>query len=133
MTISERAEKAAELKQHGGYNCAQAVASVLADQTELSETELMKINSGFAVGMGNMESTCGALVGAVIIAGLGQGGKGTVRLARQMSEQFVKRTGASLCKDLKGRDTKVVLCPCEDCVRNAVLIYGETVGLKEQR
>ena len=131
MNIYERADKAAELKKRGVYNCAQAVAFVLADQTDLTEAELLKINSGFAVGMGNMEATCGALVGAVIMAGLSQGGKGTVRLAKQMSEQFVKKTGASLCKDLKGRDTKDVLCPSEDCVRNAVLIYGETVGLKE--
>ena len=91
----------------------------------------MKINAGFAVGMGNMEATCGALIGAVIMAGLSREGRGTVRTAKQMSVQFVKKTGASLCKDLKGRDTKVVLSPCEDCVRNAVLIYGETVGLKE--
>ena len=131
MNILERAEKAAELKKNGVCNCAQAVASVLADQTDLSEAELLKINSGFAVGMGNMEATCGALVGAVIMAGLSREGKGTVRLAKQMSVQFAKKTGATLCKDLKGRDTKVVLCPCEDCVRNAVLIYGETVGLKE--
>ena len=103
MNILERAEKAAELKKNGVCNCAQAVASVLADQTDLSEEELM----------------------------LSQEGRGTVRTAKQMSVQFVKKTGASLCKDLKGRDTKVVLSPCEDCVRNAVLIYGETVGLKE--
>ena len=131
MNIYERADKAAELKKNGVCNCAQAVASVLADQTDLSEEELMKINAGFAVGMGNMEATCGALIGAVIMAGLSQEGRVTVRTAKQMSVQFVKKTGASLCKDLKGRDTKVVLCPCEDCVRNAVLIYGETVGLKE--
>ena len=59
MNILERAEKAAELKKNGVCNCAQAVASVLADQTDLSEEELMKINAGFAVGMGNMEATCG--------------------------------------------------------------------------
>ena len=99
MNIYERADKAAELKKNGVCNCAQAVASVLADQTDLSEEE----------------------IGAVIMAGLSQEGRGTVRTAKQMSVQFVKKTGASLCKDLKGRDTKVVLCPCEDCVRNAVL------------
>ena len=79
MNILERAEKAAELKKNGVCNCAQAVASVLADQTDLSEEELMKINAGFAVGMGNMEATCGALIGAVIMAGLSQEGRGTVR------------------------------------------------------
>ena len=86
MNIYERADKAAELKKRGVYNCAQAVASVLADQTDLTEEELLKINSGFAVGMGNMEATCGALVGAVIMAGLSREGKGTVRLAKQIRE-----------------------------------------------
>ena len=68
MNIYERADKAAELKKRGVYNCAQAVASVLADQTDLTEEELLKINSGFAVGMGNMEATCGALVVSVKIS-----------------------------------------------------------------
>ena len=100
MNIYERADKAAELKKRGVYNCAQAVASVLADQTDLTEEELLKINSGFAVGMGNMEATCGALVGAVIMAGLSREGKGTVRLAKQMSVQFAKKPGAALCNAL---------------------------------
>jgi len=33
MTISERADKAVQLKMFGGYNCSQAVTAALADQT----------------------------------------------------------------------------------------------------
>ncbi|MCR4934869.1 MAG: C-GCAxxG-C-C family protein [Oscillospiraceae bacterium] len=130
MTIEQRAEKAAQLKQTS-CNCCQAVLCALADQTGLSEAELLPIGSGFAVGMGNMEATCGALVGAVAAAGLALEGRGTLRYARQLSEGFRASCGATLCKELKGRDTGRMLCSCEDCVRNAVLAYGELVGLKE--
>ena len=36
--------------------------------------------------------------------------------------------GAIKCKDLKTVTDGKPLCSCEDCVRNAVMIYGEIVG-----
>ena len=110
MTIEERAELGAELKKK--CNCCQAVLLALKDQTGLSEEQLMQLGSGFGSGMGNMEGTCGALVGA----------------GMQISENFCDRCGAVLCKDLKGRDTGKVLCACDECVRNAVRSYGQIVG-----
>lgn len=95
MTLSERAEKAVALKNSGQYNCSQAVTAALADQAGLSEEQLKQISAGFCAGMGNMETTCGALK----------------------------------CKDLKAVTNGKPLCPCEDCVRNAVMIYGEVMGL----
>ena len=65
MNIKERAEKAVEYK-HSGCNCCQAVAKACADLVNVSEEDLLKMTSGFAVGMGCMESTCGALIGAVM-------------------------------------------------------------------
>lgn len=38
--------------------------------------------------------------------------------------------GATICKDLKGIETGTVLCPCTECVRNAVLAAGEALGLE---
>ena len=70
MTISERADKAVQLKMFGGYNCSQAVTAALADQTGLSEEQLKSVAAGFCAGMGNLEATCGALIGAVMVAGL---------------------------------------------------------------
>ena len=75
MSFEERALKAVELRQNG-YNCCQAVAAALADLTSLTEDQLMQIASGFALGIGNMEGTCGALVGAAIAAGLAAKGRG---------------------------------------------------------
>ena len=130
MTIEERAETAMDLKKNHGYNCCQAVTAVLADQTELAPEQINQISSGFAVGMGNMEATCGSLIGAAMVAGMSTQGKGSVGCARKISENFQKRSGATVCKDLKGRDTGVVLCPCDSCVKNAVLAYGDIMNLK---
>ena len=130
MTIEERAEQGAQLKKSGACNCCQAVAAVLADQAGLSQEALMQIASGFGVGMGNMEATCGALVGAVQMAGLALEGKNTIRAAKMLAESFAQQCGAVRCRDLKGKVTGAPLCACEDCVRNAILAYGKIVGLK---
>ena len=129
MDLKERAEKAVELKATG-YNCAQAVSIALADETGLTEEQLRQIAAGFGAGMGNLEATCGALVGAVMIAGMKTEGKGTIKPARMIQETFKERCGAIKCKDLKTSTDGKPLCSCEDCVRNAVLVYGEILGLK---
>lgn len=129
MTIQERAEKAVELKTRGGYNCAQAVTAVLADQTGLTEEQLNQVSAGFCAGMGNMEATCGALIGAGMVAGLKTEGNGTLRYTRSLLETFKNYCGAVRCKDLKTITDGKPLCPCEECVRQAVLSYGEVVGL----
>ncbi len=132
MTIEERADRAAEWKRSGLCNCCQAVALALADQTGLQEDALAQAASGFAVGMGNMEGSCGALVGAVMAAGLSCGGRGAVRRAAQIAGEFRTRSGALICRELKGKDGGEELCSCENCVRNAVLAYGSVMGLKEK-
>lgn len=129
MTLSKRAEKAVELKNSGMYNCAQSVTAALSDQTELTEEQLKQISAGFCAGMGNLEATCGALIGAGMIAGLKTEGKGTLGITKQIQEEFARRCGAIKCKDLKTVTDGRPLCPCEDCVRNAVMIYGEIMEL----
>ncbi len=128
MTISEKAEKAAELKLSGKCNCSQAVTRVLADRTGLSKEQLMAVSAGFCAGMGNLEATCGALIGAVMAAGLETAGNGTLKNARLIQESFREKCGAIRCKDLKEMTDGKPLCACEDCVRNAVLTYGEIMG-----
>jgi C_GCAxxG_C_C family probable redox protein len=131
MNINERAEKAVQLRMSGGYNCSQAVTAALADQTSLSEEQLKQISAGFCAGMGNLEATCGALIGVGMVAGLKSEGNGTLQLTRQIQEGFKNRCGAIKCKELKAVTDGKPLCACEDCVRNAVLLYGEVVGVEE--
>ena len=115
----DRKEYAVELK-HSGYNCAQAVMCAFSKETGLSEDTLKRIGAGFGVGMGCMEGTCGALIGAEILMGLKEfQGRPLLRTARELHDSFAEKCGASLCKDLKGRDTGVVLCECDDCIRYA--------------
>lgn len=129
MNIEERAAIAAEWKRTGKYNCCQAVIMALIEETGLTEEQALSAASGFCVGMGSMENTCGALIGAGIAAGLKVKGQGTVKYTRKLSDSFRNKCGAYLCKDLKGRDTGAVLCPCDECVKNAVLAYGEVMEL----
>ena len=127
MTIKERADIAANLKATGQCNCCQAVTKVFADTVNVDEANLQKISAGFAAGMGCMEATCGALVGANMILGLRTNGEGTVRQSRELLANFREKCGAVTCKDLKGVGTGKVLCECDNCVRNAVLALGEII------
>ena len=128
MTISDRAEQAVVMK-NSGCNCCQAVLAALRDQTGLSEDQALTLASGFGGGMGSMEGSCGALVGAVMAAGLHLQGAGASRTARKLSLAFKDACGAVACKDIKGVGTGQVLCSCDDCVRNAVKIYGRIMEL----
>lgn len=121
MTNEERALMAENLKATGMCNCCQAVLKVYEDRINLDSDSLMKAGAGYAAGMGCMESTCGAVIGAVMVAGFLTEGKGTPRVAKKILEDFKEKSGATICKELKGVETGKVLCECPVCVKNAVL------------
>ena len=68
-----------------------------------------------------------ALIGAVMVAGILTEGRGTPAVARALVRSFEQRCGATICKELKGVATGVPLCPCPECVRNAVLALGDVL------
>ena len=129
METTERRQEAIERK-HGGYNCCQAVLCAFQDLTPYTEEQLYALGAAFGAGMGGMEATCGALLGAGVLLGIVRDGEPVMRDARTLHRAFTERCGASLCKDLKGRDTGKVLCPCDDCVRAAVYLI-EAILQKE--
>ena len=126
MSIQERAQMAAELKK--SYNCCQAVVLALKDLVDLSEEQLVTMAASFGSGMGNMKGSCGALVGAEMIAGLVSGGNRAI--ARQINEKFEELCGSITCEELKGIKTGKVLCSCPDCCKNAILAFGCALGLE---
>jgi C_GCAxxG_C_C family probable redox protein len=128
MNIGERAAQAAAWKATGQCNCAQAVLKAFEDKLPVDADTLMKLGAGYAAGMGCMESTCGALIGAVMVAGIVTDGKGTPRISKELLQNFQEKCGATICKDLKGIENGAPLCPCPECVRNAVLALGEVLG-----
>ena len=111
----DRVETAAAIKRQA--NCCQAVLLAYADVLGKSESELCTLGKCFGAGMGGMEGTCGALVGAEMVLSLTGGG---MPQAKVLHQKFTELCGASICKDLKGATTGKVLCSCEDCVKNAV-------------
>ena len=129
MTPEQRGEKAATLKKSGSANCCQSVLLAYADVLGKDEDALRRLGAGFAVGMGSMEATCGALIGAGMVAGLRLGpSPAAVQASRKILASFQAKCGATICKDLKGLDTGKVLCECPECCRNAVLATEETLA-----
>ena len=123
----DRIEKAALLKRSN--NCCQAVLLSYADVLELSEEQLTRLGKTFGAGMGGMQATCGALVGAIMIASLRASGGSqspatatgeAMKLSRQIFTRFKELCGATICGELKGVGTGKVLCSCENCVRKAI-------------
>jgi len=68
--METRKQIAAEKKRCNSHNCAQAILHTYADIAGISEDEAMNIAGAFGGGMGNMEGTCGALVGSGLVLGL---------------------------------------------------------------
>ena len=134
MTRKEIAARLHEKK----YNCAQSVLCAFAEKTGISEQELFKISEGFGAGMGSTNHVCGALSGAIMLAGIvnsdgntenPQTKAATYKLATDMTELFNKRAGAVNCRDIKGLDTGIPTCSCGDCISYAVEIAEEILKI----
>ena len=108
------------------------VQEAMIDLSDPDKEILTNAASGFAVGMGGMEATCGALIGATMMAGIVKPGKKSAMTAREILNKFQEYSGATICKDLKGKDTGVVLCECDDCIRNAIRAFDEVLPMKSE-
>lgn len=133
----ERTEWALERKHSLGLNCCQAVLLAFSaeifehwgvkehESEDKAQKALMALGSGFGSGMGCGDATCGALVGAGMVAGLLNKGEEkqrvpSVLLTRAICKKFKEEAGALRCSDIKGR-----LCSCDDCVRHAINLCEE--------
>ena len=118
--METRKHIAAAKKQRNTHNCAQAILTTYADVAGVDEQTAMDIAGAFGVGMGNMEGTCGALVGAGLVLGMKNKDRAhSMKQMRKVMTRFQERNGATQCKLLKGVGTKQVLRQCPDCVADA--------------
>lgn len=130
--MMDKKEQAVEYK-HNGYNCCQAVLMVYKDEFGLSDETIKKLGAAYGVGMGCMGATCGSLIGAEMVLGMENfEGKPILSKAKKLYGEFEKKSGATICKDLKGIEAGKILCECDDCVRNAVEAYEE-IKMTESR
>ena len=137
--MSERIDKAIE-NHKKGYNCCQAVACAFCDLVGMDEETMFRTAEAFGLGMGCMNGTCGALSGAVMLAGLKNScgdpshpvSKGaTYRLSSSILKEFETMNGATACRDLKGVETGVVLRSCGGCVKDAAVLAEKILNLDE--
>ena len=115
----------------GGFNCAQAVACMLAPAVGLDPETAFTLTEGFGAGMGGMTETCGAISGAVAIMGFVMSDgmenpktKGqTYKLSREIAKRFGEKNTTTVCGTLKGIGSdQGPLRSCPGCIDDAVEI-----------
>lgn len=120
------------------YNCCQAVACSFAEEIGIPEKVLFQAGEGFGLGMGCMECTCGALSGAVMLAGFRHSDGNldapatkaeTYQLSKKLVTKFIEKNGSMICKELKGIETGKVLRTCPGCIEDGVELVQEVLGL----
>ncbi len=132
--MEERVAKALE-NHKKGYNCCQAVACAYSDVFGVDEEIMFKISEGFGAGVGNMEGMCGAVSGAVILAGLKNSvgtqtpktKKDTYKISGEIVEKFKNKNNSVVCKEIKGVETSKVLRSCDGCIEDAVKLVEEII------
>ncbi len=119
------------LKFHNkGFNCAQSVALPYCDLFGIDEKTVACAMEGFGAGMGGRQTTCGALSGAVMLAGLKYADGNleapkskaeTYKAVAKIVEEFKNYCGNINCCDIKSND-KV---SCEECILQGARLVEE--------
>ena len=117
-----------------GYNCAQAVALPFCDEMGLDTAVVKKATEGFGAGMGGRTQTCGALSGAIFVAGMLSASPtdptskmDTYKVCGKMSADFVAHCGSGVCEVIKGLTGGEMLCSCNDCIACGVKLVEEFI------
>ena len=128
-----RREKSVE-NHKKGCNCAQAVACVFAEKLGYDEDTLFRLSEAFGGGMGGTQGVCGAVSGMVFVAGAIKSygidklpetnKKESYDFARELMEEFQRRIGTIVCREIKGQQ----LHTCDACIEEAVKILEEFIG-----
>ncbi|MBE6799367.1 MAG: C_GCAxxG_C_C family protein [Ruminococcaceae bacterium] len=115
---------------HKGFNCAQAVALPFCEELGLDKDTVARGIEGFGGGLSNHESVCGALSGAVFIAGIkcskssmksGAVSKAdTYKLCAKLVEDFKAACGSDICPVIKGTATGKPLATCDKCILTGI-------------
>lgn len=103
--MSQKGEQAKALFLEG-YNCAQAVFVVFAEDYGISREAALKLSSSFGGGFGRLREVCGAVCGMTMALGLAEGntdpeGKlAHYEKVRALMSEFSERHGCYICRDL---------------------------------
>ncbi|MBR2012817.1 MAG: C_GCAxxG_C_C family protein [Clostridia bacterium] len=118
--IDQKLKEAATLHEQG-FNCAQAVGMPFAEELGMPKELAAKALEGFGAGMGSREQACGALSGAIFVAGLKNAAgndsstkQQTYALAKALGAEFEAQCGAIPCKTIKAEE-KTTCTECIEC------------------
>jgi len=96
-----------------GFNCAEAVLRIVADEWDIRDRFIPRVATGFGGGLGRQGYICGALSGGVITIGLrygrDMGGDTAARdksyaMVRKLFKRFREEFGSVHCRELVGVD-----------------------------
>lgn len=125
--------EAVERKSSGRYNCAQAVACTYCAEAGVDEETMRNMAGAFGTGMGSLEGTCGALVGAGMVVGMVRRERvAAMRDMKKITTRFLAANGSIVCRELKGIGTGCPLRACNDCVADAATLLEEVLGGEEK-
>lgn len=135
-----RKEKAQQL--FASYNCAQATVGAFTDVLGISEEAALRMTSGLGSGIGGLQLSCGALVGAALVLGsalANEAGSNKAEVGaavRAFIGQFSAVHHSPLCSELlpqavAHRDPNLHGRPCLRYVWDVVNRLTQTLGLDE--
>ncbi len=110
--MEEKIKSAVE-SYNDGYNCAQSVLAVFAQELGMDRDTAMKIACGFGSGMGRSGNMCGAVTGGMLVLGLKFGmmdsesqedKEKTYEEVAVLLERIKTIHGSANCTDLMGVD-----------------------------
>ncbi len=133
-----RVQLAVDYNLKWGYNCAQAVALAYADKLNLDPTFCFKATESFGAGMGAKMGTCGAVSGAIFLAGFktstgnldqdpkNKSKKASYELASAITTAFFEQNKTLTCAELKNvKGTTFRACP--NCIADAAILVEKYI------
>ncbi len=118
--MKDRKQEANALHEKG-FNCAQSVALPFCEELGMPQEAAMKALEGFGAGMGDRMQTCGALSGAIFVAGLKHSDgnleapaskAATYQHASRICRAFEAKCGSTVCREIKEKNH----VSCGECI-----------------
>ena len=134
-------ENAEQLYRDGSFYCSEAVVkAVLEGFGEEVSHHIIAMSSGFPVGIGGAECTCGAISGGVMTIGYFFGRSESsapevaksMELSKQLYDRFISRNRCSCCRILTKNMVKGSKEHMEQCIRFTGEVAQDCVEIIEE-
>ena len=124
-TLNSRLERAMRLREEG-YNCSQCVAMVFDDIHGANHDAITSLTAALGGGLGGLQLTCGAVAAMGMLRGVTLYGSPadkakTYSGVRPLCEEFERRNGSLICRDLKVKHKR----PCNELIADAITLLHE--------